>query len=370
MPSSFQRAFVAALALSIVPVLSVPAAAQSPVVSGTVRLHMDLPAPNAIVTVPFRVGGWTLDQGASTGTGLDAVHVWAISPGGTPTFMGAAALGGARPDVAAIFGPQFEPSGFDLTAATILAPGPYTLVAYGHRASTGSFDIIEQIPITVRGTTLTDLFPCTVSQVPQFNGTQWACADAAGLQGAPGPAGPQGPAGPTGPTGPAGPTGPTGPTGPAGPTGPTGSISETWASVFTDSRVVATGVTLGYVGDDVLFQNTRPAVFQFSNATLTNGDTTVGLTGSGTSHTYLVSWNALIRLSSGEQCKLGVKINGAFEASLLTQTTGQSSQIWNAGATAIVVMPDNAQLTLSKDVGACTLKGDRRVAGMTIALLK
>ena len=344
---------------------SVPVAAAPKVVNnGSLRLHTDSPGSDMSLVAPFFVAGWALDLASSSASGIDAVHVWAVPVSGPAVFVGAATMGGSRPDIAEAFGPQFGSSGFNLVSNVALAPGPYTLTVFGHRASSGTFDIAEQIPVIVRGVTLSDLVPCATGQVPQFDGTRWACSDNSGLQGPPGP---QGPAGPAGAIGPIGPSGPTGPQGLTGPVGPTGSISETWASVQGDSRVGTTG---GYVGDDVLFQNTRPTAFELSNATLTNGDTTVALTGSGSTHAFLVSWNASIRLGGGEQCSFGVKINGAFASALLTQTTGQSSQIWNAGATAIVAMPDNAQLTLSRNVGACTLKGDRRVAGMTIVLLK
>ena len=36
---------------------------------GTLRLQTDTPASNAIVTMPFQVGGWALDQSAPSGTG-------------------------------------------------------------------------------------------------------------------------------------------------------------------------------------------------------------------------------------------------------------------------------------------------------------
>jgi hypothetical protein len=364
--------------------IGVRSAVAQAVVSGPLRLQVDIPAPGATVTLPFAVGGWALDQLAPSGSGIDAVDAWAIPVSGAPTFLGSATLGASRPDVAALFGAQFQPSGFDLGANAALTPGAYMLTVFGRRASTGAFEIVAQVPITVRGVTLSDLVPCDPGQVAQFDGTKWGCSNNSGLQGPPGPQGPVGAMGPVGPIGLQGPTGdtgvpgPVGPQGPTGPVGPTGSISETWASVLGDSRVVAPGVTGGYVGDDILFQNTRPTVFQFSNATLTNNDTTVALTGSGSTHTFLVSWNASIRLSNSEQCVIGVKINGAFEPALLTQTTGQSNQIWSAGASAIVQMPDNAQLTLSKappnfnsgNANNCPLRGDRRVAGMTIVLLK
>src|SRR5262245_29127192 len=135
-------------------------------VNGPLRLQTDLPAPNAILSLPFNVSGWAIDQIAPTGTGIDAVHVWAIPPAGSATFLGAATLGGARPDVAAIFGAQFQLSGFNLTVNVPLQPGPYMLSVFGHRASSGVFAIVEQVPITVRGITLSDLVPCAAGQVP------------------------------------------------------------------------------------------------------------------------------------------------------------------------------------------------------------
>src|SRR4051794_13615963 len=59
-------------------------------VNDTVRLQTDLPAANATVNLPFAVAGWTLDQLASSGTGMDTVHVWAIPPVGAATFVGVA----------------------------------------------------------------------------------------------------------------------------------------------------------------------------------------------------------------------------------------------------------------------------------------
>src|SRR3954447_4897077 len=148
-------------------------AAQRATVNGPLRLQVDAPISGATVTMPFSVGGWAIDQLATGGTGIDAVHIWAIPPNGAPIFLGAATMGVARADVATIFGAQFQNSGFNVAATAPLAPGSYTLGVFGHRASSGTFDVVEQIPITVRGVTLSDLFPCTAGQVPQFNGTAW-----------------------------------------------------------------------------------------------------------------------------------------------------------------------------------------------------
>jgi hypothetical protein len=192
------------------------------VVSGPLRLATDVPLSGATVNQSFVVAGWTLDQFAASGTGMDAVHVWAVPPVGAPFFIGAATMGGSRPDVAAIFGAQFLSSGFTLNATSALPPGPYTLAVFAHRASTASFDIVDRVAIVAPGVTLSDLIPCAAGQVPMYSGTTWSCVSAAGAAGPTGPQGPTGPAGPTGSTGPAGSTGLTGPQGIIGPTGPTG----------------------------------------------------------------------------------------------------------------------------------------------------
>jgi len=188
-----------------------------------------------------------------------------------------------------------------------------------------------------------------------------------GATGATGPAGATGATGPTGETGSTGPIGPTGPTGPIGPTGATGSVSATWASVVGDGRFG----TAGYAGDDIVFENRRDTVFAFSNAALINGDTTVQLAGAGDAHTFLISWNAAIQLSAGELCSFGVRINGSFEQALTSRQTGPAAgALWTAGGSAAIPMPDNAQLTLSRKTGSCTLAGDERVAGLTVVMLK
>ena len=209
-----------------------PAGAQHASESGPLRLQIDLPAAGATVMLPFRVGGWALDWIAASGSGIDAVHMWAIPPTGEPTFLGAASLGGSRPDVAMVFGAQFQSSGFNAIASGALAPGPYTLAIFGHRASTGTFDIVDQIPLTVRGTTLSDLFPCSAGQVRSSTarGGRARTTPARKVRrdrtGPAGPQGPQGPAGPAGPAGAAGVAGATGPIGPIGPMGATGATGE------------------------------------------------------------------------------------------------------------------------------------------------
>src|SRR4051812_42883486 len=65
---------------------------QSFTANGPLRLQVDAPAANATVYSPFLVGGWALDQFASAGSGIDAVHVWAVPVSGPAIFLGAATM--------------------------------------------------------------------------------------------------------------------------------------------------------------------------------------------------------------------------------------------------------------------------------------
>jgi glucose/arabinose dehydrogenase len=115
-------------------------------------LAVGVPSPGATVTSRFLIGGWTLDRSATSGTGVDVVHVWAYpNPGsGTPpVFLGAAQLGVARPDVAALFGDQFLNAGFNLVAGP-LSPGAYDVVVFARSALTMTFDTYSVVRVMVQ----------------------------------------------------------------------------------------------------------------------------------------------------------------------------------------------------------------------------
>ena len=80
------------------------------------RMNVDAPGANtAVAGSAFLVSGWAIDQGASTGTGVDAIDVWAYPVGSsTATYVGAGTYGVARGDVAAYVGGQFTNCGFTL----------------------------------------------------------------------------------------------------------------------------------------------------------------------------------------------------------------------------------------------------------------
>jgi hypothetical protein len=344
-------------------------------VSGQLQLTVDTPAANAVVGARFLVGGWALDQAATTGTGIDTVHLWATPVSGVPVFLGAAAMGGARPDVGAVFGARFNNSGYSLTVTTALPPGTYMLQAYGRRISTLTFAIVEQVPITVRGVMLSDLVPCVTGQVPLFDGTRWGCADNPGVQGATGPMGPQGPqgsqgpAGATGPTGPAGPTGATGPTGVTGPTGPAGPTGATGPTGVTGpigptGATGPTGVT-GPIGPTGPTGPTGPAgtigtfaslsstatqtlpdngdvVFEsastLSNVTKDGANTTLTV---GAAGTYLVNWGVVTAGSSGT---FAVMVNGTVHPATAIGTGGGNAKI--IGMSAMITLSAGDAVTL------------------------
>jgi hypothetical protein len=120
-------------------------------VNVSAQMNIDAPGPGAAVGQPFPFGGWAVDRAATSGTGVDTVHVYAFpNPGsGTPgIFLGAATYGIPRSDIGALFGAPFTNSGFALTI-TGLAPGVYQLVAFARSTVTGTFNNSRAVVVTV-----------------------------------------------------------------------------------------------------------------------------------------------------------------------------------------------------------------------------
>jgi acyl-CoA thioesterase-1 len=118
-------------------------------------MAIDTPANGTRLSQPFLLGGWAIDLDAPTGTGVDAVHVWAFPlTGGAAVFVGVAAYGGARPDLGAIFGSRFTDSGYALLVSG-LAPGAYQLVAYAHSSASGTFNDLRSVLVTIDPSALT-----------------------------------------------------------------------------------------------------------------------------------------------------------------------------------------------------------------------
>jgi hypothetical protein len=99
---------------------------------------------------PFTVAGWAADLDDDLGTGVDAVHVWAYPVGGAdPVFVGLAALGGNRPDVAAVYGRRFTKSGYGVTG-TGLPAGDYDLAVFAWSTIRQGFAPAKTVRVTVR----------------------------------------------------------------------------------------------------------------------------------------------------------------------------------------------------------------------------
>jgi hypothetical protein len=113
------------------------------------RMSIDVPTTGSTVANTFTVGGWAIDLGSPSGTGVDAVHVWAYpTTGAAPMFVGAATLGVSRPDVGAAFGSsRFGVSGY--TLAGTLPGGSYDLAVFAHSTVTGTFNNSSSVRITV-----------------------------------------------------------------------------------------------------------------------------------------------------------------------------------------------------------------------------
>ena len=133
----------------LVAVTIVPKPAQT---AGLMRGWIDLPATRTTVAGTFTVAGWAIDTGAWHGSGVGAVHVWAQrrdAPSAPEIFLGAATVGGVRPDVATAYGPQFDRAGWNLSASG-LRPGTYDVTAYFWSNRAGQFEDARTTTVIVR----------------------------------------------------------------------------------------------------------------------------------------------------------------------------------------------------------------------------
>jgi hypothetical protein len=116
------------------------------------QISMDTPLNGSMDPKPLTITGWAINRNATAGTGVDAVHVYATPNGGSSVFLGVATYGGARSDIGTLYGSQFTNSGWTLSGAGgSLAPGVYTITAFAHDASIGTFDAAASANITVNG---------------------------------------------------------------------------------------------------------------------------------------------------------------------------------------------------------------------------
>jgi hypothetical protein len=115
-----------------------------------VQVAIDLPRAQQDVEQPFVLAGWAADLDAEVGTGIATLHAWAYPlAGGPPVFLGATSHGGARPDVAAVHGDQFEASGFGLHVQG-LALGNYDLAVFAWSTERADFVPARTVRVTIR----------------------------------------------------------------------------------------------------------------------------------------------------------------------------------------------------------------------------
>ena len=114
---------------------------------------IDLPSAGETATGPFALAGWAADLDAVAGAGVNAVHVWAYpvlnSGYGDPIWIGAAGFGGARPDVAAIYGDRFRDTGYGITVPR-LAAGTYDLAVFAYSTVRGTFLAARMVRVVVK----------------------------------------------------------------------------------------------------------------------------------------------------------------------------------------------------------------------------
>ena len=143
-------------------------------------IAIDAPAAG-VVTQPFLVGGWAVDQAARSGGGVDTVHVWAVPANGSPAvFLGAGTpIVGSRPDVATFLGsPRFSDSGFNVTANGLPA-GTYTIAASAHSTVTNTFTHMRTVTVTVPAPAMSIDIPSSGMVQQSFWVAGWAIDPAA-----------------------------------------------------------------------------------------------------------------------------------------------------------------------------------------------
>jgi hypothetical protein len=111
--------------------------------------------PQVIVDIvrPF-VAGWAADFDSPTGSGVSTIHVWAYPVDasgmrGAPVFVGVAAYGGDRLDVAAIYGDRFRNTGFGIQISD-LPPGTYDIALFPWSTVRGGFAAATIVRVEVK----------------------------------------------------------------------------------------------------------------------------------------------------------------------------------------------------------------------------
>jgi hypothetical protein len=114
------------------------------------RAVIDTPQVEQEVASAFMLAGWAADLNADAGTGVSGLHVWAYpTNGAAPIFLGTPDYGAARPDVAAVHGEAFRPSGYGLIVRG-LPPGQYDVAVFPWSTVTNGFASAGVVRVVVK----------------------------------------------------------------------------------------------------------------------------------------------------------------------------------------------------------------------------
>jgi hypothetical protein len=114
------------------------------------QVVIDTPTPQQALEQPFALAGWAADLDSQVDAGISAIHVWAYPlTGDEPSFVGTATIGGARPDVGAIYGDPFTASGYGVTIEG-LPPGDYDLAVFAWSTVQGGFAPAKTVHVIIR----------------------------------------------------------------------------------------------------------------------------------------------------------------------------------------------------------------------------
>src|SRR5262249_5728765 len=120
---------------------------------GTTRMAIETPLSGATLASAFLAAGYAFDPAATSGSGVDAVVLYAyhnFGSGEAPAFLGAATYGTAREDVARAYGSTFTNCGFQLNVSG-LPTGSYRIFAFAHNMAASAYSAYVFADVTVGG---------------------------------------------------------------------------------------------------------------------------------------------------------------------------------------------------------------------------
>src|SRR5262249_21276484 len=118
------------------------------VAAGPPLMALDTPSPLQLVSRSFLIAGWAFDPAAASGSGVDAIHVWAFpAAGGRALFLGTGTRRGSRPGLAPAVRAAAN-TGF--AAIATLPPGTWDVAVYAHSAVTGTFNDALSVRVVVQ----------------------------------------------------------------------------------------------------------------------------------------------------------------------------------------------------------------------------